>query len=303
MSIWQRWFIVLCALITGQTAYAETDCGSIKMWTRRPGDYRDGNDIQPMHEKILDMGKLPVKKHTAFDSQYGKKNRYQAVSLFTLIGDDSASSDNDLLLLHFHNKMIIPIFRNDRMAANAILIATAIEVDGKWTSEFPLVERDDPVYRDPRPIKFCGNKIIVSDPKGIKIAEQATSPKSFTPWRHIDSLTGVELANSSAYYRQFDVSTTPQGSEGFQVYKNRCQFCHGAQQVGAGLGWDYAGPIAAYAKRPPESLLLHVKYEKAQKFGLGIIMPSQPDITESEAKRLWIWLRDVATKKLKPYSP
>ena len=73
--------------------------------------------------------------------------------------------------------------------------------------------------------------------------------------------------------------------------------------VGAGMGWDYAGPIPAYEKRQPNSLLLHVKYEKPEKFQIGTIMPAQTDMQARESNAMWFWLRDIAKEKLRPYTP
>ena len=285
-------------------SFAEGDCKDIKLWTRRAGDYSGSADNSPVREVSFPLTGDGFKVKGLWDLQYGGKRAFKEIALEDVISGYKSESRTDLILLHFQNKMIIPLSLDDASSYKGkIVLANSIKVDGKWTAEFPIVERKDPGLKDPRPIRFCGNKIVVSEPQSFLLAGQKTSPKIFTPWRYVDSLTGIEFADKTAYYAQFDVGKSPQSEEGFQVFKNRCQYCHGAQRVGADLGWDYAGPRPAFEKRPAASLYLHVKYEKAESFRLGTIMPPQPDIQEHEATVLWQWLKDVAKIKLHPYRP
>ncbi len=283
---------------------AGAECNTIKMWTRAPGDYSSSAENLPQHEVSLLTNSLQTQVKRLSDTQYTGEKLFKAISLEELISSYKHKFKSNLVLLHFQNKMIIPLSLDDIADFKGkIFLATAIKHDGKWITEFPIVERPNDTWRDPRPIRFCGNKMVVSNPYSFRLAGQNMTPKPFTPWHHVNSLVGIEFADKNAYYAQFDIGKSPQVAEGFQVFKNRCQYCHGAQRVGADLGWDYAGPIPAYEKRPVASLFLHVKYEKAEAFRLGTIMPPQSDIQEHEATVLWQWLKDVAKLKLRPYKP
>lgn len=309
MSLLHRFFITFLALSSAWTsALAESStCDGLRIWKRKPGNYTDGADIPRMHEETLRWNAIAAnaKVRKIFDVQYQKEESYKVVRLVDILDLYKATkSGSDLLLLHFQNGMIIPLSLDDTAAfQDKVYVSTAIKVEKSWTSDFPTVSRDDPYLRDPRPIRFCGNKMVVTKPLSFRLAEQNKTLSLFTPWRHADSLTGLELADRKAYYDQFDIGKSAQANLGFQVFKNRCQFCHGVQRIGAELGWDYAGPIPAFEKRQPDSLFLHVKYEKVEQFRLGTIMPSQPDMQREEANQLWQWLRDVAKNKTKPYSP
>lgn len=303
-------FLMLFVALTGVSNAANadtTDCQTIQIWKRKPGNYTDGADIPRIQEVKLSVAEIAAKAtpRKLFDTQYQKAESFKVTALWDLLDRYNSNRDGfDLALLHFQNGMIIPISLEESLdLRDKIYVATAIKIEKLWTSDFPQVTRPDPLLRDPRPVKFCGNKMVVIKPLSFLLPGQTKTLTHFTPWRHADSLVGVELASQRAYYDQFDIGKSPQAKAGFQVFKNRCQFCHGVQLVGASLGWDYAGPIPAFEKRQPDSLFLHVKYEKAEQFRFGTIMPSQPDMQKSEATNLWHWLKDAAKNKTKPYKP
>lgn len=297
--------LVVTALLAAATALSEEQqCQSIKTWTRRAGDYRGGNEVARLNEASIQLVNLKAKARLLFDAQYQEKKEFKAVSINELLASTEKSSSTNMVLLHFRNKMILPLSVSELgHLKDKIYMATAIKAEKAWTTDFPIVQREDPMWRDPRPIRFCASKIVVPDPWAFRLAGQNTTIKSFSPWQYVDTLVGIEFVNREAYFAQFAVGQSPLANEGFQVFKNRCQFCHGAQQVGASMGWDYAGPIPAYEKRQPDSLLLHVKYEKAEKFSLGTIMPAQSDMQMQESKAMWNWLRDVAKFEVRPYLP
>jgi mono/diheme cytochrome c family protein len=214
------------------------------------------------------------------------------------------SSQINLALLHFDNNMIIPLDLDyPERFENKIFLAIAIKEEKKWVDSFPAVEREDPMWRDPRPIRFCKHKLITTSKAPILFAGQSKINKTLNPLKYVSSLTGVEFANSAAYYQQFDTAKSEQSMQGLSIFKNRCQFCHGTHQVGASMGWDFAGPIPAYEKRKPDSLLLHVKYEDAEQIQRGTLMPAQSDFQEKEAKALWHWLKTTAKEPVRSYNP
>lgn len=303
-----RFFVFVALEISASmglsTFAAAGECDSIKIWTRKAGDYSGSAENLPDREVTIPLTSLKTKVRRLVDTQYTGEKSFKVQPLEDIIASYKRDGKLDLVLLHFQNKMVVPLSLDESESfKNKIFLATAISTDGKWTSEFPIVVRPDETLRDPRPIRFCGNKLVVTKPFSFRLAGQNMTPKPFTPWRHVDSLVSIEFAEKNAYYAQFDIGKSAQSAEGFQVFKNRCQFCHGVQRVGADLGWDYAGPIPAYEKRPAASLFLHVKYEKVDSFRLGTIMPPQSDIQEHEATVLWQWLKDVAKLKLHPYQP
>lgn len=309
MSLCPRVLSTLLALFcTSTLALADAGvCPDLNIWKRKAGNYTDGAEVAKLQEASFKWNVVSssAKVKKIFDGQYQKEETYKVVRLLDILDLYKPTvAGSDLLLLHFQNGMIIPLPLDDTTGfRDKIYVATAIKVEKSWTSEFPAVTRNDPVLRDPRPLRFCGNKLVVVKPLSFRLAEQNRTLSQFTPWRHVDSLVGVELADKRAYYEQFNIGKSAQASAGFQVFKNRCQFCHGVQRIGAELGWDYAGPIPAFEKRQPDSLFLHVKYEKVEQFRLGTIMPSQPDMQKDEANSLWLWLKDAAQNKTKPYAP
>ena len=212
-------------------------------------------------------------------------------------------ASHDLILLHFKNEMIIPYFYKAHQITKVVnpFIAFEFVEDKKWKKKFPNVKRYDERYVDPQPITFTDNKLVVETewypmhPMGGK--------SGFSPWRHMDTLVGLEFVNAKAYFRQF----TPKDSKlmgGFKVFISRCQYCHGVKNIGARYGWDFAGPIPIHKKRTIDTLKNHIKNKKENAFKLGIRMPHQKDISRNEVQELWLWMKHMTEReKLPSYQP
>ena len=89
----------------------------------------------------------------------------------------------------------------------------------------------------------------------------------------------------------------------YNHFKERCASCYGVRMVGATFGWDVVGAIPLFEKRSREQLLHHVKYPKVQAKEMGLMMPAQKDITNSEIDEIWTLFRKLAQKPLKSYAP
>ena len=290
------------AIIISSDVYAGK---SIDLWVRKAGDYVDGADPGKLNLQNIRFEQLSTKSLRTFDIQYEKELMYKGVYLAEIIKGYRRNKDTDMALLHFQNGMIIPIDHKSDSAN--IFLAFKYKSGKKWKSDFPNLEKKDAIYyrKDPNPTRFTGNKIVyfqpqekfyIKDSKGRKI-------KLFSPWAHCNSLTGIEFIDKRAYFRQFHISNKKEIVAGLEVFKKRCQFCHGVRQVGARFGWDYSNPLRLSKKRNNKNLHLFVKYPKASAFNQGLKMPNQLDISVEETDNLWKWIDHISSKKPKPYIP
>ncbi len=163
--------------------------------------------------------------------------------------------------------------------------------------KFPEIGKEDSyaILADPRPIRFTDNKIVSTNGRHPDIDH----PEIFSPWNHADSLAEIMLVSGDAYWNQFNIGEP----EGFAIFKQRCQFCHSVNYVGAHFGWDFTKPFPLAEKRKPDQLLNHIKYPKASRTKRGLMMPNQKDITMAEINTLWKWMLLVSKKPLNPYRP
>ena len=155
---------------------------------------------------------------------------------------------------------------------------------------------------DPRPIVFSGNKLVVAVLWHPAVA--AAAQPAFSPWRHVDTLTSIELVASRPYYGQFDVGGGAWAERGLALFKESCQFCHGVRKVGARFGWDFVEPTPIYSyRKPTRNLFLHVAYKPLDAAERGLMMPAMRFMSEDDAALLWQWLKAVATKPMPAYAP
>lgn len=254
-------------------------------------------------EKKLIIKERDITKAVIRDVQYKKKYKYKGAYLNKLISYLPLKSSQDLILLHFKNGMIIPYFYQVHHITKVInpFIAFAYLEGKTWKKKFPNVERYDPRYKDPLPVIFSDNKLVVETewypmhPMGGK--------SGFSPWTHMDTLVGLELANGRAYFKQFTPSDAKYNG-GFKVFISRCQYCHGIKNIGARYGWDFSGPIPIHKKRTVDTLKNHIKNKKANAFKLGIRMPHQKDVSSKEVDDLWHWMKHMTERdKLPDYRP
>lgn len=297
--------VVLLSAIFPNLAFAED---GISLWTRRAGDHSEGASLKKMHEVKVRLETLKLSAIRVFDIQYNKKMVYKGVYFDSLLRDYPFQKKSDLALLHFENGMIIPMkLRTLREKEGSIFLALQVRYNKKkWTSVFPKVQKIDQetYYRDPNPIEFAGNKVVVFlGKKHLTFKQGGKTLRKFTPFAHIDSLVGIEMVNEKAYYRQFKVKGSDAVQKGFDVFKRRCQFCHGVKQVGASFGWDYVDPLKLSEKRNSKNLHLFVKYPRLDAMSLGTQMPNQVDMRAEESKALWKWIDAVSRSGVRNYKP
>ncbi len=297
----------IAALCTCLLAAAPVEAsGQIDLWVRPAGTYgTDGATPQARHTTV-NLADLTAQELVADDVQFREKMKFRGVPIDALWGGFAIPPECDAAILHFRNGMAVPYTLNDKAAAAklGLFVATAFwestESGGTWSSVFPTVTRASGASGDSRPVFFEGNKVV-----SLTRWHPALNPKSaeeFSPWQHIDNLTGVEFVKLGAYWNQFRVGEGA-AVKGFEVFRGRCQFCHGARGVGASYGWDYVRPLPVFEQRDPDSLLMHVKYRPYDAAAKGLMMPAFKDVTPAEAKALHAWMKALADKPLRPYAP
>jgi mono/diheme cytochrome c family protein len=283
IHISRRW-LFLAVLFTGGISLAE----SIELW--RSANDRDRVRIHP--------DKLSWVERELPDLQYGKTLKFRGVELSTLLDKVRATEGEDLALLHFVNGMVIPIRLFDGEAQRRMNVFVAFEVSGKeepFTSEFsrvfPPVAKAGAEKRDRRPIRFEGNKVVVAGGWHPQVAPNAAA--RFSPWKYVDSLEGIELAQERAYVNGFRAASK-EGASGFEVFQGRCQFCHGVRNVGAKYGWDFVEPVPLSQHRSPKSLALHVRYREGDAPERGLMMPAFPELKDQDLQAVWTWVNLLA---------
>lgn len=239
------------------------------------------------------------------DAQLGGVRAFRGIPIAELIEGYGPDASSDLALLHFANGMVVPLPFRDApvMARLAPFVARGMESYRRGPiriGRFPALRKKD-AYADARPIVFTGNKVVVSDLWHPSVG--AAAQAAFSPWAHTDSLVGIELVSADGYYRQFDVGGSPEIARGLELFKESCQFCHGARKVGAAFGWDFVEPQPIFSyRRSAKNLFFHVAYQPYDAAERGLMMPALKSTSETEAALLWQWLRAIATKPMPHYA-
>lgn len=268
----------------------------IAVWRKPPA----GAKAAPV---IVGWSSLKLEDRTSVDVQLGGERTFRGVSLKTILTVAAQrTAAEDTALLHFKNGMLVPVPLDEAMLARLdLFVARAIkDGTGKFQERFDNVVHERSPWMEQRAITFGTNKLVAKDP--FHPALGATTTK-FTPWAHVDTLTGVELVNGAAWGRTLRVSEDPRVLQGVGVFEQRCQFCHGVRGTGSSFGWDFVKPIPVHTWRDAESLLYHVKFRKLTGAEQGLLMPPQPDTTIDEVRALWEWMKAVSAAELRPYAP
>jgi cytochrome c5 len=269
------------------------------MWSRHAGSHADNANLPKDNQKNIYASDFKLERRKKIDEQYRKTETFVGIPLATLIKSYKPKFQDNAVILHFASGMAVPVPLDDDVLAklDAFVALKICPAKGSCTSEFPPVSRDDAysVMSDPMPIHFKWNKVVVSSPWHPDVPKARA--QIFSPWRHVDSLTGLEFVHWDKYKAQFQLGAP----EGEKIFFERCQFCHGVRQVGASFGWDVVTPLPLHEKRSPETLLNHVKYPKLQAREMGISMPTQGDVTADEMRAVWAWMKLAVKQKLKPY--
>jgi hypothetical protein len=226
----------------------------------------------------------------------GRLSTVQGVLLSQLLPRLNASKLHDAARLRFANgtEVLLPLWR---LSLFEPFIARRVQerADGPFRTAFAPVPLGEAHWRSARALQFAGNRVFVSR------QEAPHSKDAFSPWGFTDSLVEVELVNEKAWLAVFEVD--PKTRRGVEVWRNRCQSCHGAHQAGATFGWDFVKPLPLHTWRTPETLFTHVKDNKISGAAMGLAMPPQPDVTREETDALHAWMKALAQKPLKPYAP
>jgi mono/diheme cytochrome c family protein len=299
-----RSLVAASILLAAARALAEPGL-PVEVWLRKPAAKGDPTATRK-DVKSIDLDALPLAEARRADLQYGGWFTYRGVKLQTLIDRAGAPPDVDLALLHFGNGMQVPYAFRDAELARRLDLFVARQMQPApgapfATGRFPPISRAREGFVDVRPITFGGNKLVVAE--RAHPAVPADVQATFSPWLYVDSLTGIELVSSKAYYAQLDVSANPAERAGFQLYTQSCQFCHAARHVGASFGWDFVEPVALYTYRGKANLFYHVKYKPLDASAKGLLMPALSHMTEQDATSIWRWLRAVATTPMPAYAP
>ncbi len=303
-----RTLIILLSLSLSLPAPAETvkkqATTVIEVWTRAPGDHSAGG-VQKLHRARVDVRSLKPTEKKLFDLQYQKKLGMKVVPLRAVL-DKADTRRGDTLLLHFENGMIIPL-PNDPAVLDKVDAHIAIDVrapDASWRKELPYAIRHDDVTVDPAPIVFGQNKVVVE--KGFLPGLIAESGEYFTPWRHCDSLTGIEVVDGNAYRSQYEVlgQASAAAKHGAKVFVSACMYCHSVRDVGATYGWDFMLPYPLHEHKKPRALYEHVTVEKALAADKGLMMPTQHNIQKRDVAGLQAWSKEVHQAGASPnYQP
>jgi mono/diheme cytochrome c family protein len=277
---------------------------TIEVWVRGPGAQK-GDQSPRGRSMTVSLDELSLVDRARFDVQYAQRRTYRGVALQAVLDRFGPDPQQDLAILHFANGMAVALPFRDRGTMSRLdpFVARGISGRGGAPSRlgvFPSIARKD-ARADARPIRFLGNKIVVGERWHPEVAARALS--TFSPWTHTDTLVGIELVESVPYYRQFDVGDSEQAADGFRLYRQSCQFCHGARKVGAKMGWDFVEPAPIYDYRKQMNLYFHVAIKPLDAAERGLLMPAMRFMSEDDAAELWQWLKAVGTKPMRPYQP
>ncbi len=294
-----RVLIVATCLVASLHAHAS---GRIELWVRSAGTY--GGAATPQFVgTAVDLADLTPTEIEADDLQFRSREKFRGVPIQELWENFAVPLECDGAVLHFRNGMAVTYPFRDRavVARLGLFVATAIweasAESGNWSSSFPTASRG---ATDSHPVFFEGNKVVSKTRWHPSVRTKAAD--EFSPWEYIDNLTGVEFVRMSAYWDQFRVGDAT-ATKGLELFRERCNFCHGVRGVGARYGWDYVTPLPVYQQRDPDSLLLHLKYRPLDGSTRGPKMPVFKDATLSEARALHAWMRAVSEHALREYLP
>jgi mono/diheme cytochrome c family protein len=276
----------------------------VELWAR--GTTPQSADESPRgRTQTVDLDALPLVTATRFDAQYAQSRSYRGIPLELVLDRFQPERSLDLAILHFANGMAVPLPFRDAAAMKRLspFVARGVALrrdEPMTTGQFPPLPKRY-VRADARPISFAGNKLVVAGWWHPDLGDKVKPV--FSPWSHVDTLVSVEFVESLPYYRQFDVDPDPRVQEGLALFRQACQFCHGARKVGARFGWDFVEPMPVYTYRKEMNLLYHVAYRPLDAAERGLMMPALRFMSRDQAAALWQWLRAVGTKEMPKYQP
>jgi mono/diheme cytochrome c family protein len=277
---------------------------AVELWVRGTTP-QVADDTPRARTQTVDLDELPLRTVNRFDAQYSQSRLYRGIPLELVLDRFHPEPSLDLAILHFANGMAVPLPFRDAAAMKRLspFVARGMALrkgEPVAIGQFPqLPKRFE--RTDARPISFAGNKIVVAGWWHPEVGEKVKP--MFSPWSHVDTLVSVEFVESKPYYRQFDVDPDARVQAGLAIYRQACQFCHGARKVGARFGWDFVEPMPVYTYRKETNLLYHISYRPLDAAERGLMMPALRFMTREQATDLWQWLRAVGTKEMPKYQP
>jgi mono/diheme cytochrome c family protein len=278
---------------------------TIESWVRPPGD-AEAVEAGTLPRTKVDLDSLPLTQARRFDAQYGKQLWFEGVPLTTLLTRLGPPASVDLALLHFANGMVVPLpFRDPTVLSRLepfIALRTRTSAGAPFASEFPPLTRKAREYADVPLTRFSANKMVVTRLWHPAIGDKVQA--DFSPWTFVDSLVAVEFVEAAPYYKQFDVDSRSDAQAGLTLFRQTCQFCHGARKVGAKFGWDFVEPAPLYSYRKGGTrLYYHVHFRRYDAIERGQHMPALKFMTQADAGTLWQWLKAIGTRPMLAYSP
>jgi len=297
--------LVSILLLSGLAAAAPPGQGNaVELWVRGTSP-QVGDDTPRARTQTVDLDQLALVTANRFDAQYAQSRPYRGIPLELVLDRFNPEPALDLAILHFANGMAVPLPFRDAAAMKRLspflARGMAPRRDGTVAvGQFPALPKRF-ARADARPISFAGNKLVVAGWWHPNLGDKVKP--IFSPWSHVDSLVSVEFVQSEPYYKQFDVDPDPAVQRGLAIYRQSCQFCHGARKVGARFGWDFVEPMPVYTYRKEMNLLYHVSYRPIDAAERGLMMPSLKFMSREQAAELWQWLRAVGTKEMPKYQP
>lgn len=223
------------------------------------------------------------------DVQLGETRSFRGVPLARIVRARPAPAGTDTVLLGFASGMIVPVALSELDALDLFVALESRRGKEPFSANFPEVAKKKTVMPDPRPIRFVGNKLVVSSLVHPRVPTSA----QFSPWLYVDSLTSLRWVSGAAYERTFG-GADAEVAAGREVFLTRCQWCHGVDGHGARYGWDFVRPVPLYEWRSARSLHAHVKYRNVDAADRGYMMPPQASVSDEEITQLHAWMKRVA---------
>jgi mono/diheme cytochrome c family protein len=275
------------------SAAANTKEGAtIEIWTRASGDAGDQGSPHARSRQV-DLDRMRLEHVQRYDAQYARDGRYRGAPLQVLLAQYAPDVSLDLAILHFANGMAVPIPFRDQVTMRRLAPFVA------RGSKFPALPKKDAPF-DRRPIEFSGNKLVVADRWHPDVLSETQS--EFSPWTHVDTLTGIELVATVPYYAQFEVAGGAGVGRGGALFRQNCQFCHGVHQIGATFGWDFVdSPAISNYEDSPENLYHNVAFKPRNASEIGLMMPPLTFLSQAAANDVLQWLEAINKVPRPPY--
>jgi len=225
----------------------------VRLTRRAPGAAH-----RPVHAAtiVVDLDALTQETRTVLDHR-GQTLTVQGVPLSSLLAKAPKDRVVDAARLRFKNgtEVLLPLSRAPMLD---VFIARRFKHSDQaaFTTDFDPVPLGEASWRSPRSLVFSGNRVFATAPA------EPPQGRGFVPWGFVDTLVEVELVQEAAWQGVFDV--TPETRRGLEVWRARCQTCHGARGAGASFGWDFVQPLPLSTWRTPDGLFSHVRSHKLE---------------------------------------